>query len=112
MISATSLNEDSRNFLTAARRLNASIQQSPLQRFTIISGKDICLTVWKIVPFRRSFPFGTIGIILAYVGLYYSLVTKEQAAHVLYQASIITPNESNTFPYHTGMNNNYESTYF
>lgn len=46
------------------------------KRFESYVKKEIYLTVWKIVPIRRSFIVGTLGAILTYVILFDNLMRK------------------------------------
>ncbi|KAG8189037.1 hypothetical protein JTE90_025475 [Oedothorax gibbosus] len=43
------------------------------QRFLMCTQKEVNLTVWKLVPVKRSFPIGVIGGIFTYIALFYSL---------------------------------------
>ncbi|GIY91857.1 hypothetical protein CEXT_206501 [Caerostris extrusa] len=51
--------------------------QNPSHQFLLCIDKEICLTVWKIVPIRRSFIFGTVGTIFTYVLLFDNFNTEE-----------------------------------
>lgn len=46
------------------------------QKFQSCAESEIFLTVWKIVPIRRSFALGTIGAIFTYVILFDNLIRK------------------------------------
>ncbi|GIY07556.1 hypothetical protein CDAR_34531 [Caerostris darwini] len=54
--------------LASTKTLESS--QNPSQKLLSCIDKEMCLTVWKIVPIRRSFIFGTVGTIFTYVLLF------------------------------------------
>ncbi|GBN89906.1 hypothetical protein AVEN_90892-1 [Araneus ventricosus] len=51
------------------RRMSTIAQQ----KFLMCAEKEITMTVWKIIPMRRSFSFSIIGVIFTYAMIFYSL---------------------------------------
>ncbi|GFU66642.1 hypothetical protein TNCV_3111261 [Trichonephila clavipes] len=74
-VSASLVGEASQEIASTVRSLTAPSMATELslQRFLLVVEKDICLTVWKIVPIRRNFIIGTMGAILTYSVLFHSL---------------------------------------
>lgn len=73
IISATSVSETSQKLIDRAKTVETSTETSLTKILILNSEKDICFTVWKITPIRRNFIFGIFGLIISYVGLFYSL---------------------------------------
>ncbi|GIX71134.1 hypothetical protein CDAR_610691 [Caerostris darwini] len=46
------------------------LSHNPSQKSLSFIDREICLTVWKIVPIRRSFPISMLGTFLTYVLLF------------------------------------------
>lgn len=74
-VAASLVGEASLEVESAARRMLQSSQSSTftLRNFYHATEREINLTVWKIVPIRRSFIIGTIGSLFTYVMLFHSL---------------------------------------
>ncbi|GFW59159.1 uncharacterized protein TNCV_2780901 [Trichonephila clavipes] len=74
-VSASLVGEASQEIASTVRSLTAPSVATglSLQRFLLVVEKDICLTVWKIVPIRRNFIIGTMGAILTYSALFHGL---------------------------------------
>ncbi|GFQ70766.1 uncharacterized protein TNCT_220201 [Trichonephila clavata] len=74
-VSASMVGETSQEIASTVRSLTAPSVATgvSLQRFLFVVEKDICLTVWKIVPIRRNFIIGTMGAILTYSALFHGL---------------------------------------
>ncbi|GFQ70768.1 hypothetical protein TNCT_220211 [Trichonephila clavata] len=74
-VSASLVSEASQEIASTVRCLTAPSVATgvSLQRFLLVVEKDICLTVWKIVPIRRNFIIGTMGAILTYSVLFHGL---------------------------------------
>ncbi|GBM69909.1 hypothetical protein AVEN_180123-1 [Araneus ventricosus] len=51
------------------RRMSTIAQQ----KFLMCAEKEITMTVWKIIPMRRTFSFSLIGVIFTYAMIFYSL---------------------------------------
>lgn len=62
-----------------AQKLDRRNPGSPIEqlKFMICADNEIYLTVWKIVPIRRSFILGAIGAIFTYVFLFDNLIKKD-----------------------------------
>ncbi|GFT97539.1 uncharacterized protein TNCV_387041 [Trichonephila clavipes] len=67
-ISASSVGEASSEISSLALTLPKSKEDSSFyqQRFIILAEKEITMTVWKIVPIRRSFIFSISGVLFTY----------------------------------------------
>ncbi|GFS80355.1 uncharacterized protein NPIL_662901 [Nephila pilipes] len=74
-VSASMVSEASLVVASTSRCLSSTTMASALilQRLLTCLEKEICLTVWKIVPIKRNFIIGTMGAVLTYVVLFYSL---------------------------------------
>lgn len=74
-ISASLVNEASALIAIRARSLSAKNLSSALalQRYHLCVDKEINLTIWKIVPIKRNFTLGIIGVIFTYALLLDSL---------------------------------------
>ncbi|GIY74865.1 hypothetical protein CEXT_281531 [Caerostris extrusa] len=46
------------------------------QRFIMLTEKEVSLTVWKIIPIKRSFIFGINGVIFTYNIMLYSILNS------------------------------------
>ncbi|GFU82643.1 histone-lysine N-methyltransferase SETMAR [Trichonephila clavipes] len=74
-VSASLVGEASQEIASTVRSLSVPSVAAglSLQRFLLVVEKDICLTVWKIVPIKRNFIIGTMGAIVTYSVLFHGL---------------------------------------
>ncbi|GIY07560.1 hypothetical protein CDAR_34561 [Caerostris darwini] len=76
LVTTVSASLVSEAWMFASKKTHES-SRNPSHQFLFCIDKEICLTVWKIIPIRRSFIFGTVGTIFTYVILFDNFNTPE-----------------------------------
>ena len=76
-VSASLVNEASHRVGEKVKALVPDSMASAIQiqRFMSLTDKDLCLTVWKIVPIRRNFIISTLGCVFTYIILFDGVTT-------------------------------------
>ncbi|GFR19481.1 hypothetical protein TNCT_301321 [Trichonephila clavata] len=74
-VSASRVGEASSEISSLALTLpkNKENSSSDQQRFIMLAEKEITMTVWKIVPIRRSFIFSISGALFTYTLMFYNM---------------------------------------
>ncbi|GFY67328.1 uncharacterized protein TNIN_156091 [Trichonephila inaurata madagascariensis] len=74
-ISASRVGEASSEISSLALNLPKSKEGSSFyqQRFIMLAEKEITMTVWRIVPIRRSFIFSISGVLFTYTLMFYNM---------------------------------------